>query len=329
MRPGDVVAERFEVLREAGAGGMGVVYQARDRVSGATVALKVLIDLRPGEARHAQGDRFLQESELLSTLDHPHIVGYVAHGTTGDGAPYLVMPWLEGRDLQTRLREGPLSIDDTLLLARRVADGLAHLHGKGLVHRDLKPSNLFLPHGRLDDVQVIDLGIARAAAATQALTLSGVLLGTPGYIAPEQALDHGTVTPAVDVFAFGCVLFECLTGRRLFDGAHVMAVLAKVLVQDAPRPSELRAGVPPPLDRLVQSMVAKDPSRRPRDGVDKVRRRLDELGIAPVRGDVATAVIDHRPRAARPSSVLVVVLPGRRSSGDALDTLGAPGSACE
>jgi hypothetical protein len=302
MRPGDVVAERFEILREAGSGGMGVVYKAHDRQAGAEVALKVL-----REMEGATGDRFALESELLSTLDHPHIVGYVAHGTTEAGALYLVMPWLEGHDLQVRLRSGPLSIDETLVFARRVADGLAHLHERGLVHRDLKPSNLFLVDGRLDDVKVIDLGIARASVSTRALTMSGVVLGTPGYIAPEQALDRREIAPAVDVFALGCVLFECLTGRRLFDGTHVMAVLAKILVEEARRVSELRPDVPEMLDRLVHRMVSKDASRRPRDGAE-VRQWLEDLSVSPA------AVLSHPPASLTASerrvvSVLVVVLP--------------------
>jgi hypothetical protein len=323
MRAGDVVAERFEILREAGSGGMGVVYHARDRGQGRDVALKVLL-----EKAADYGDRFVQESELLSGLDHPHIVGYVAHGTTAEGALYLVMPWLEGHDLQVRLRSGPLSIDDTLLLARRVADGLAHLHERGLVHRDLKPSNLFLPGGRLEDVQVIDLGIARASAAARPLTVSGIVLGTPGYIAPEQALERREIAPAVDVFALGCVLFECLTGRRLFDGTHVMAVLAKVLVEEAPRVSELRPDVPEALDRLVHRMVSKDPARRPRDGAE-VRRWLDDLATSPA------ALRSHPPTSLtaaerRVVSVLVVVLPsagsepGAKADADATQSEAGP-----
>jgi tRNA A-37 threonylcarbamoyl transferase component Bud32 len=302
MRPGDVVAERFEILREAGSGGMGVVYQARDRREGRDVALKLLL-----EKQADYGDRFLQESELLSALDHPHIVGYVAHGTTASGGLYLVMPWLEGQDLHARLRSGPLSVEETLVLARRVADGLAHLHQQGLVHRDLKPSNLFLPRGRLEDVQVIDLGIARAAVPTRPLTVSGIVLGTPGYIAPEQALERREIAPAVDVFALGCVLFECLTGRRLFDGTHVMAVLAKVLVEEAPHVSELRPEVPEALDRLVHRMVSKDPAQRPRDG-SEVRRLLDDVAASPgaLRPPPPASLTATERRVV---SVLVVVLP--------------------
>jgi eukaryotic-like serine/threonine-protein kinase len=266
------------------------------------VALKVLRD-----KEGATTDRFAHESELLSTLDHPHIVGYVAHGTTEAGALYLVMPWLEGHDLQTRLRRGRLSIDETLILARRVAAGLSHLHDRGLIHRDLKPSNLFLPDGRLEDVKVIDLGIARASVSTHVMTMSGVVLGTPGYIAPEQALDRREIAPAVDVFALGCVLFECLTGQRLFDGSHVMAVLAKILVEEAPRVSELRSDVPEGLDRLVQRMVSKDADRRPRDA-GEVLRCLDELPASPAAA-LSRPPVSLTASERRVVSVLVVVLP--------------------
>ena len=240
-----------------------MVYQARDLVNGGNVALKILIGGEQGLA-----ERFAQEVRLLSVLEHPHIVGYVTHGATADGAPYLVMPWLDGCDLQEKLRDRPLSVEETLMVARGVADALAYLHRRGLVHRDLKPTNLFLPHGELQNVQLIDLGIARGTVPARPLTLSGVLLGTPGFIAPEQAYGAHGVAPTVDIFALGCVLFECLTGRRLFSGSNVMAVLAKVLLEEAPRLRELRVDVPDSLERLIARMVAKEPELRPQDGAE-------------------------------------------------------------
>jgi tRNA A-37 threonylcarbamoyl transferase component Bud32/tetratricopeptide (TPR) repeat protein len=300
MHPGDVVDERFEILRTAGSGGMGVVYRARDRNTGSDVALKVLLE-REGKP----ADRFVQEIELLSGIRHPHIVGYITHGTNAAGAPFLVMPWLEGHDLQERLRGGPLSVEATLTLARRVADALAYLHGRGLVHRDLKPSNLFLPDGKLEDVQVIDLGIAQATVPEKPLALSATVVGTPGFLAPEHALGDREIAPAVDMFALGCVLFECLTGQRLFGGSHLMAVVAKILVEEAPGVRELRPEVPEPLDRLIQRMVAKEPERRPRDGAQLVKLLEEMPTRSSIRPPGAPSIMSGERRV---GSVLVVVL---------------------
>ncbi len=306
MRAGSVVDHRFEILRSAGSGGMGVVYQARDRTNGSLVALKALVDRGDGPPT----ERFAQEVELLSTLDHPHIVGYVSRGATAKGEPYLVMPWLEGQDLQERLRAGRLGVDETVTIARRVAGALAYLHGRGLVHRDLKPSNLFLPGGRVEDVKVIDLGIARATIPRRPLTLSGALLGTPGFIAPEQARGDQDVAPTADIFALGCVLFECLTGKRLFDGSHVMAVLAKILLETPPRVRDLRPDVPDVLDRVIQRMVAKEPEQRPRDGAElgDWLRDLDHAPPESLRAPLHNAITTNEQRMV---TVLVVVLPSR------------------
>jgi serine/threonine protein kinase/tetratricopeptide (TPR) repeat protein len=304
IRPEKIVDGRFEIGQVAGSGGMGVVYQARDLKTDRAVALKVLLQRDQGPA-----ERFAHEVELLSSLDHPHIVGYVGNGVTQDGAPYLVMPWLEGIDLQARLKAGPLSIEETLTLARYVADALSCLHGRGFVHRDLKPSNLFLPGGKVENVQVIDLGVARASIAAEELTLSGSLIGTPGFIAPEQARGDREVAPTVDIFALGCVLFECLTGRRLFDGAHLMAVLAKILLEDAPRVSELRPDAPQALDLLVHRMVAKEPERRPRDGAELSQRLADleeESRVESVPSPLSPTLTGSERRVL---TVLVIVLP--------------------
>jgi eukaryotic-like serine/threonine-protein kinase len=308
MRIGDRIAERFELLKNAGSGGMGVVYQARDHATDRVVALKVLV-----ERREELSDRFTQEVELLSGLEHPHIVGYVTHGRTLEGAPYLVMPWLEGRDLQQRVAAGRLSVDEAMALVRRVADALAYLHGRGIVHRDVKPTNLFLPNDRIEEVQLIDLGIAHVTVPSRPLTLSGSLLGTPGFMAPEQARGDVAIEPTADIFALGCVLFECLTGQRLFSGSHVMAVLAKVLVDEAPRVRDLRADVPDALDLLIHRLVAKDPERRARDG-EQLLQWVEDL---------ERTLPDAPPPSARPSltvserrvvSVAAIVLPPSETS---------------
>src|SRR5262249_34339989 len=159
-------------------------------------------------------------------------------------------------------------------VVRSAAEALAEAHARGIVHRDIKPSNLFLPNGDLKRLKVLDFGIAHLHFATRAMTRTGTTLGTPGYMAPEQARGDRQVGPPADVFALGCVLFECLTGRPPFVGEHMMAVLAKVLLEEAPRVRELRVDVPVQLDRLVACMLAKDPKLRPSSAGD-VTRGLD------------------------------------------------------
>ncbi|HVY45678.1 MAG TPA: serine/threonine-protein kinase, partial [Minicystis sp.] len=260
MKPGDVIASRFVIERLASAGGMGVVYRARDRDTDRLVAVKVLH--HPTVAVN----RFAREAEVLAKLDHPHIVKYVAHGTDAAGAPWLAIEWLDGHDLASRLLRGRLGVEEAVSLARRVADALGAAHAHGIVHRDIKPSNLFLEDGELARVKVLDFGVARLANTTSARTRTGTTLGTPAYMAPEQARGEHDVDARVDVFALGCVLFESIAGRPVFVAEHVMAILAKVLLEEAPRLKEIEPSVPPPLDELVAPMLSKTPEQRPADG---------------------------------------------------------------
>ncbi len=276
MQSGDVVAERFEIERLAGTGGMGAVFRARDRLTGETVALKSLFD--PAKRNI---ERFVQEGRLLADLRHPGIVRYVAHGTTPAGEPYLAMEWLDGEDLSSRLSRAGLSVKESVALVRRVAESLAAAHVRGIVHRDVKPSNLFLQDGEIDRVRVLDFGIARLRHATRAHTATGALLGTPGYMAPEQALGEAHVDARADVFALGCVFYECLTGKPVFAAEHMMALLAKIVLEDAPRVKELRPALPDSLDDLVARMLSKDPAGRPADGAGVVAK-IDALERLPI-----------------------------------------------
>ncbi|UQA58081.1 serine/threonine-protein kinase [Polyangium aurulentum] len=263
MRKGDLIAGRFELEHLAGHGGMGVVYRARDRHGLTPVAVKLLSDPNPHTAA-----RFDHEARILSELRHPNIVEYVAHGLTHAGVPYIVMEWLEGESLAARLARAPVDLDGTLALAARVAEALGAAHARGIIHRDVKPSNLFLDGGDIAKVKVLDFGIAQMYGATRRLTATGSIIGTPGYMAPEQASGDGRrVDARADVFSLGAVIFECLTGRPVFEGAHVMAILAKLLLQPAPQLSELMPELPGALTELVMRMLAKEPDLRPIDGV--------------------------------------------------------------
>ncbi|MCA9680531.1 MAG: serine/threonine protein kinase, partial [Myxococcales bacterium] len=275
MIAGEVIAERFEILELAQAGGMGAVYRARDRLTGEQVAVKVARDVG---SEH--DDRFLREAALLAELRHPAIVRHVAHGRAAGGVPYLAMEWLDGEDLARRLTRGPLPPTDAIALVRRVAEALTLLHGRGGLHRDLKPANLFLEGGRADRVKLLDFGIARASA-THGVTRTGSVMGTPGYTAPEQVRGARDVDARADVFALGCVLHECLAGRAAFRGEHVMAVLARILLEEPPRLGELVPGLPAELELLVARLLHKDPARRPRDGFALIEL-LDVVAAGPV-----------------------------------------------
>jgi tetratricopeptide (TPR) repeat protein len=279
LKPGDVVADRFVVERLAGRGGMGAVYQALDRTSGARVALKTM--MREG----GNDERFAQESRVLAELSHPAIVRYVAHGTTPDGQPFLAMEWLEGEDLAARLARSGLSAAESLTVVRRVTEGLASAHARGVVHRDIKPSNIFLVASDPAQAKLLDFGIVRvqlsaSEPSARPMTGTGMILGTVGYMSPEQAVADRALDARTDIFALGCVLHECLTGQPTFSGAHVVAVLVKVLWEDAPRLRQLRPEVPADLDNLVARMLSKDKTGRPADGASLLRE-LDELGAIP------------------------------------------------
>ncbi len=275
MHAGDVIADRFEIERLAGAGGMGRVYQAVDRAGGGRVALKVLQRCGAHEAL-----RFAREARLLASLRHPAVVRYVAHGATREGDPYLVMDWLEGETLSARLRRQGLDVAESVALARRIAGALGALHKAGVVHRDVKPSNVLLEGGSIERPMLIDFGVARSGGTGTRLTAAGAWVGTPGFMAPEQARGEPEIDARADVFSLGCLLFKCLTGRDAFAGPDVLSVLLKIVVEHPPRPSEIRAGVPPDLDDLLASFLAKQRDRRPRDG-DAAAAALDALDLAP------------------------------------------------
>ncbi len=275
MSVGLVVSDRFEIQRLIGTGGMGEVYKARDRLTGGPVAVKILHHTFPLQR---DIERFQREAQLLAELSHPRVVRYVAHGITPTNRPYLAMEWLDGEDLAERLARGALDVPETVALGRRVAEALGALHERGIVHRDIKPSNIFLPDGDIQQVKLVDLGIARMAGAGAAFsggpTRTGVMIGTPGYMAPEQARGEKDIDARADVFSLGCVLFECLVGRPTFVGDNVAALLAKILLEDAPRASTLKKDIPPLVDAMLARMLSKHAQSRPADGTSLAR----ELG---------------------------------------------------
>ena len=262
LSPGSLFANRFEVQRAAGSGGMGTVYRAIDRYSGDTVALKLL---HPGIGGTHEAARFAREAQLLSELRHPGIVAHVAHGQISDGQHFLVMEWLEGHDLGEHLSRGPLPAWDCLRLLNQIVDALAVAHRRGIIHRDLKPTNLFLISGDVGRVKILDFGIARRMATSQAMTRTGIVIGTPEYMAPEQARGSRDLTPAADLFSLGCILYESLTGQPPFVADHIAAVLVRILFEEPVPIEAYRAGVPAFLSALVGRLLLKDPAQRVAD----------------------------------------------------------------
>ena len=271
VKRGDLVADRFEIVHLAGTGGMGSVYQAIERASGRLVALKML---RVG-ADSDLIDRFALEAQVLAQFSHPSIVRYIAHGSLVDEL-YLAMEWLEGTTLLERLRTG-LTLGESVSVARRVAEALGVAHQQGIVHRDIKPANLFLVGNDVNDVRLLDFGVARLRSAQTGMTQTGMMIGTPGYMAPEQVRCEKTIDARVDVFALGCVLYRCLTGKNPFWAEDPVAVLVKIVLEDVPRAREIQPSIPEVLDDLVAEMLSKNPAQRPADG-RAVLARLAAIG---------------------------------------------------
>jgi predicted Ser/Thr protein kinase/tetratricopeptide (TPR) repeat protein len=266
----------YALDRKVGAGGMGVVFRATDERDGRPVAIKLLehatVDLRT---------RFGREVRILRALAHPQIVRYFDDGVTPEGSPFLVMEWLDGRDLAEHMQAGPLPVADALRIAVAAARGLAAAHDAGILHRDVKPANLFLLAAD-DDVRVIDFGVARAPASEVGLTATGVLVGTPSYMAPEQLRgEHG---PAADIWGLGVTLFEMLTGRLPFAGRDPGSVLLSVMNEPLPSLTALRPEAPLALELLLGRLLARDPALRPANMAAVVAELADvraELRAAP------------------------------------------------
>ena len=301
---GQILAQRYRICAHAETGGMGQVYRGLDTVTGETVAVKVLLDTLQESVI-----RFEHEALALLRLSHPGIVRYIAYNVTPEGAPFLVMEWLEGEDLASLLQKRRLSISETITLGVRTAEALGIAHRMGFVHRDVKPANIFLVGGLAETPKLVDFGIAYFGRSTR-LTFPGTMVGTPNYVAPEQVRSDDTVKASADVFSLGCVLFECLTGVPPFQADHLIALLAKIVFEDAPRLSDAGARVPAWLDQLVARMLSRDRTKRPADGEAVALELL--AGTASTK-QAASTDLPPRSLGLRERRFLGVVLVGRRT----------------
>ncbi|HVL69577.1 MAG TPA: protein kinase [Vicinamibacterales bacterium] len=299
----DRIVSHYRLLEEIGAGGMGVVYRAEDVRLGRTVAIKFLPD--DVAADPSAVERFRREARAASALTHPNIC--IIHAIDDhEGRPFLVMELLEGNTLQARIAGQPLPLDEAVRLAAQIADALHAAHQRGIVHRDIKPANIFLTTA--GQVKVLDFGLAKvlgagaAGAALQVtatipdgLTRVGSAIGTVAYMSPEQA--RGTEVDArTDLFSFGLVLYEMLTGRQAFSGITTAVVFDAILNRTPPAPSQVNSRVPADLDGLVARLLEKEPAHRPASAAD-VREALLRVGsgsrpaAVPARVEQSVAVL--------------------------------------
>lgn len=267
MQEGDLIDGKYELLQLLGEGGMGAVYGAYHRLLGRKVALKFMLPEHVEKREYAA--RFLREAQAAAAIGSEHIIDVTDVGETQDGCPYLVMEYLEGEDLDKILgREGSLAPTRAVGLVLQACRALAAAHERGIVHRDLKPENLFRTFR--DDgsewIKVLDFGIAKVhdsfGDASTRLTATGTMLGTPMYMAPEQACGAKHIDERADIYALGSILYELLTGRPPFDGETYNEIIVKIATQDPLPPTALRPKLDPDLEAVIMTAIAKDPDER-------------------------------------------------------------------
>ena len=271
----------YEILAPVGAGGMGEVYRARDSRLDRDVAIKVLPEAFVRDPERLA--RFEREARVLASLNHSNIAAIYGF-EQADGVPFLVLEFVPGRTLAERIADGPLELDMTLQICREVAQALEAAHEKGIVHRDLKPANVKVTPE--DKVKVLDFGLAKAftedpassdpadsPTMTAVATRTGVILGTAAYMSPEQVRGRA-VDKRTDIWAFGCVLYELLAGRKAFGGETVSDTIAAILSRE-PDWTALPVGLPAGVLRLLRRCLQRDRDRRLRDIAD-ARLELEE-----------------------------------------------------
>jgi WD40 repeat protein len=298
----------YDVLLELGRGGMGVVYLARQRKLQRVVALKMI--LAGGHAGGAELLRFLGEAAAVAQLQHPNLVPLFESGQQ-DGLPYFTLEYVPGGSLAQKLRGGPLPPGDAAGLVQQLARGMHYAHQRGIIHRDLKPANVLLAED--DTPKITDFGLAKWAAAGEGLTASGDVMGTPSYMAPEQADGKSKdVGPAADVYALGAILYECLTGRPPFQGPTSLETLHQVVRDEPVAPGRLQPRTPRDLDTICLKCLHKEPARRYADAgalAEDLRRfRAGEPILARPAGPLERAAKWARRRPAAAAVLAVSVL---------------------
>lgn len=264
----------YRLIRQLGSGGMGLVYEAEEEATQQRFAIKVL---RPTLVLDTDAKkRFFNEAQAMAVIGHQRIVPVVRLAEEG-GIPYIVMPLLRGETLEQRMQHGPeLSLEEIVRIGTEIAEGLEAAHRAGLIHRDVKPANVWLedPSG---SVRLLDLGIAREISNDPALTRTGIVLGTPAYMSPEQARGE-TLDFRSDLFSLGCILYQLATGVRPFTGPSPLNVLQQLDSYHPPRVTAKKPAVPTMLSNLIMELLAKAPKHRP-DSATSVIERMRRIPL--------------------------------------------------
>ncbi|MGK3982432.1 protein kinase [Sorangium sp. So ce136] len=280
--------DRFMIEARSRSGGMGDIFKGTDQTTGAPVAIKIL----RAAASDQERARFAREIAILADLRHPNIVQYIAHGTWLDGRLFFAMEWLDGEDLGQRQRRAPLGLRDSVEVVRRSAAAMAAIHARGVVHRDLKLSNIFLVRGKGTAIKLIDFGVVKLAIPDDCPTERGTIIGTPHFMAPEQARGE-PVDARADVYSLGSVLFRLVTGRNVFETEHAIALLGRLVLEDPPRAQQIRFDVPEALDEVITRAIARDREKRYENGGELARAlaRVGELSNDPPATDRSASAV--------------------------------------
>ena len=308
LAPGSVVAETYQVTRLLGRGGMGTVWEADHlRLPGRRVAIKVLnADAAADQEALA---RFKREAEIATRLGHPNIIEVHDFNLLPGGQPYLVLELLVGESLDARMRRGPMAIEQIVRIAGQIAGALTAAHRAGVIHRDLKPQNVYLVP-REDEVggelvKVLDFGISKIRGSQTVKTNDSTILGTPQYMAPEQATgNHAAVDPRTDVFALGAMVYEMLAGRPAFTGENIPEVVYKVVYEAPPPLAALAAGAPPRMIQAVERALAKKQEERFPE-VAVFIEHLSGMSISTLRRQPVLPAADGEPGPADPLAATV------------------------
>ncbi len=290
------LSDRYTIEREVGAGGMATVYLAHDKKHDRKVAIKVL---RPELAAAMGAERFPREIRTVAQFNHPHILSLYDSGEAA-GFLYYVMPFVDGESLGERLaREKQLPVQDAIRILREVADALAYSHARGVVHRDIKPGNVLLS-GR--HAVVTDFGVAKALTASggDKVTTVGIALGTPTYMAPEQAMGEANIDHRADIYALGILGYEMLAGRPPFEAASAQALLAAQVMEAPVDIQKVRPGIPVLLNDAIMRCLAKNPADR-WQSADELITQLEAVAATPSGGVTPTNTRPIKATAVRPS----------------------------